>query len=493
MTETSKGPDQRRWWALIAVSLATLMIYLDNNVINVALPTIQRNLHLSVSGLEWIVSSYLLVFAGLLLVGGRVADVYGRRRVFLAGLAIFTLASLAAGLAGSGGFLIGARAVQGLGAALMGPATLAIITAAFTDARERTAAIGIWGGVSALGLALGPVIGGVISQHAHWGWIFLLNVPVGVITFALSIPFIRESRADSRSRRLDVPGVVSSAVALFALTYALIDGEDRGWTSPLILAAFAVAAVAFAVFLAVESRREEPMVPLGMFRSRAFSGGTATMMIWGFAIFGIYFFTSLYMQGILGFSPSKAGLSIVPMALLLAVFAVISPRVVAVLGGHRTVALGMALMVAGLLLFSRTGAGTTLLDLMPGFMLFGAGAGLMNVPLTEIVIGAASDDQAGVASALFNDSREVAGLLGVTVIGAVLRARQGSELRAGTAPPQAFLEGYHTGLWVTIALMAAGVVLSYLALRPRPGGRPAELAYAESAAGTAETASLSEG
>lgn len=493
MTETSKAPDQRRWWALIAVSLATIMSYLDNNVINVALPTIQRNLHLSVSGLEWVVSSYLLVFAGLVLVGGRVADVYGRRRIFLAGLAVFTLASLAAGLAGSGGFLIAARALQGFGAALMVPATLAIITAAFTDARERTAAIGIWGAIGALGLALGPVIGGFISQHAHWGWIFLINVPIGVITFALAIPAISESRAESVSKRLDFPGLASSAIALFALTYALIDGEDRGWTSPLILTAFAVAAVALAAFLAAESRREEPMVPLSMFRSRAFSGGTATMMIWGFSIFGIYFFTSLYMQGILGFSPSKAGLSIVPMALLLAVFAVISPRVVTVIGGHRTVALGMALMVAGLVLFSRTGQGTTLTGLLPAFVVFGAGSGLMNVPLTEIVIGAAPDAQTGVASALFNDSREVAGLLGVTVIGAVLRTRQSAELHAGSAPPQAFLDGYHTGLWVTIALMAAGVVLSYLALRPRQAAGPAELAFAESAAGTTETANLSEG
>jgi EmrB/QacA subfamily drug resistance transporter len=443
------------------------MSYLDNNVTNVAIPTIQRDLHLSVSGLEWIVSSYLLVFAGLLLIGGRLADLYGRRRVFLIGLAIFTVSSLAAGLAGSGGFLIGARAVQGLGAALMTPATLAIITAAFTDARERTAAIGIWGAVGALGLALGPVIGGVISQHAHWGWIFLINVPLGVITLAVALPFVAESRGDFASRRLDVPGLASSALALFALTYALIDGEDRGWTSPVIIASFAVAAASFAAFLTVESRSRQPMVPLSMFRSRQFSGGTATMMIWGFSILGIYFFTSLYLQEILGFSPTKAGLSFVPMALLLAVFATLSPRVVAVLGSHRTVAVGMVLMTVGLVLFARTGAGSSFASLMPGFLLFGAGAGLMNVPLTNAILEAAPPSQSGMASALMNDSREVAGLLGVTVVGAVLRARQGSALHAGATAPQAFLDGYHTGVWVTIALMAAGVVLSYLALRPR--------------------------
>ncbi|MBO0819522.1 MAG: MFS transporter [Nocardiopsaceae bacterium] len=462
------GSDRARWWALTAVSVATLMSYLDNNVINVALPTIQRSLNLSVTGLEWIVSSYLLVFAGLLLVGGRIADVYGRRRVFLIGLTVFTLASLASGLAGSGGVLIGTRAVQGLGAALMVPATLAIITAAFTDARERTAAIGIWTAVTAVGLALGPFVGGVISQHAHWGWIFLINVPLGAIALVIAWPSVRESRAESTSRGLDIPGLVSSAVALFALTYALIDGSDRGWTSPLITAAFAVAAAAFAVFLAVESRSQAPMVPLGMFRSREFSGGTTTMMIWGFSTFGIYFFTSLFIQGILGFSPTKAGLAFVPMALCLALLAGIAPRVVTVIGAHRTVALGMAVMVGGLVLFARTGAGSSFGSLMPGLLLFGAGAGLMNVPLTNSVLQAAPSSQAGVASALLNDSRELSGLLGITVLGAVLRTRQGDALHAGTAPPQAFLDGYHTSLWVTIALMAAGTALSYLALRPRP-------------------------
>jgi len=336
-----------RWWALTAVSLATLMTYLDNNVVNVALPTIQHSLGVSQSGLEWIVSSYLLVLGGLLLVGGRIADVYGRRRMFLAGLVIFTLSSLTAGLAGSGGVLIAARAVQGLGAALILPAGLAIIAATFTNPRERNAALGISGAIGALGLALGPAIGGIISQHLHWGWIFLINVPLGVITVAISIPFVAESRgtpavAGARPARLDVPGLITSALALFALTYALIEGQDKGWTSPVITAAFAVAAVGAAIFVAIEARSSHPMVPLPIFRSAAFSGGLGTMMIWSFGVLGIYFFTSLYLQGILGFSPTKAGLSFVPMALCLAAAAMLSPRVTAVIGGHRTVALGMA-------------------------------------------------------------------------------------------------------------------------------------------------------
>lgn len=465
-----------RWWALAAVSLANFMAYLDNNVTNVALPTIQRDLHLSVAGLEWVVSSYLLVLAGLLLVGGRVADVFGRRRVFLIGLAVFTLSSLAAGLAGSGGMLIGARAVQGLGAALLMPATLAIILATFRDTRERTTAIGIWGAVGALALAAGPVIGGVISQHVHWGWIFLINVPIGVITFALAAWSVAESRSGSTVRRLDVPGLVTSALALSALTYGLIEGQDRGWTSGIILGSFAVAAAALAAFLAIEARSEYPMVSLPIFRNRTFSGGTGTMMIWGFGILGIYFFTSLYLQTVLGFSPTKAGLTFVPMALCVAVFSAVAPRVVALIGGHRTIAFGMLIMVAGLVLFAGQGAGATLGSLMPGFILFGAGAGLMNVPLTNAVMESAPAHQAGIASALLNASREVAGLLGVTVIGAVLRTAQASSLRGGATPVAAFLDGYHVGLWVTIAVMAAGVVLSFVTLRP---ARAAQAAAAE--------------
>jgi EmrB/QacA subfamily drug resistance transporter len=443
------------------------MTYLDNNVINVAIPTIQRSLHLSVSGLEWIVSSYLLVLAGLLLAGGRLADVYGRKRVFLTGLTIFTLSSLTAGLAGSGGVLIGARAVQGLGAALLMPATLAIIGHTFTDVRERTAAIGIWSAIAALGLALGPVVGGLISQHIHWGWIFLINVPIGVVAFAISAAFIGESRSESADRRLDVPGLITSAIALTSLTYALIEGHDRGWTSGQIIGAFAVFAAAAAVFMAIEGRVSQPMIRLDVFRARELSGGITTMMIWGFGVLGIYFFTSLYLQGILGFSPTKAGLAFVPMALFVMVASVVAPRIAAVTGGHRAVSAGVLLMTVGLVLFARLGAGASFAALMPGFAVFGVGIGLMNVPLTNAVLDGLPAEHAGIASALLNNSREVAGLLGITVIGAVLRAQQGVSLRAGATAPQAFLNGYHVGVWVTVGLLAAGVVLSYVTLRPR--------------------------
>ena len=267
VTSRDKGLDPRRWWALAAVSLAAFMTYLDNNIVNVAIPTIQHSLHLSVSGLEWVVSSYLLTVAGLLLVGGRLADVFGRRRLFLVGMTVFTLSSLAAGLAGSGDVLIASRAIQGIGAALLMPATLAIIMATFTNVRERSMAIGIWAAAGALALATGPALGGLISQHLHWGWIFLINVPVGVLTFIIITMFyVAESRSESVVRQLDLPGLATSALSLFALAYALIQGSESGWTSPRILAAFALAAISAGIFLVIESRSAHPMVDLKMCR-----------------------------------------------------------------------------------------------------------------------------------------------------------------------------------------------------------------------------------
>jgi len=290
-------------------------------------------------------------------------------------------------------------------------------------------------------------------------------VPIGVITAAIAIPTIRESRDSSAGRRLDVPGLVSSAIALFALVYALIEGHDKGWTSALIMSAFAVAAVAGAVFLVIESRSRYPMVATSLFRSRVFSGGTVVMMLWAFGILGIYFFTSIYLQTILGFSPTEAGLAFVPMAICLALFASLAPQVAPRIGAHRTVALGMAAMAVGLYLVARLGGGATFVGLMPGFLLFGAGAGLMNVPLTNSVLESMPPERSGVASALLNASREVAGLLGITVIGAVLRARQGSALHQGATAGRAFLDGYHDGLLVTVALLAFGTIVGYAALR----------------------------
>jgi len=462
----------RSRWTLLAVALATFMTYLDNNIVNVAIPAIERDLHLTTSGLEWVVSSYILVFASLLLAGGRLADVWGRKRLFLIGLSIFTLASLAAGLAGSVDALVASRAVQGLGAALVTPTTLAIISATFTNTRQRAAAVGVWSAVGALALAVGPLIGGLLSEYASWGWIFFINVPVGLATLALAAGAIRESSEDSGPRRIDIPGVLTSAVALFALTFALIEGHDRGWTSPVILACFAAAGVLGVIFVWLELRVREPMVAMSLFRERVFSGGLIALVMWGFGLFGIYFFTSLYLQGVLGFSPTKAGAAFVPMALLMAAGAVISERVSHRLGAYRVVGAAMLLMAAGIASVSLLGADADFASLMPSFALIGIGGGL-TVPLTSSVLEAMPRAEAGVASGIFNASREVSGLLGITVIGAVLTARQSALLAAGDAPLDAFLGGYRAGLLLAAGLVALGGVAAYVGLRRRTAGRHA--------------------
>jgi MFS family permease len=330
----------------------------------------------------------------------------------------------------------------------------------------------VWSAVGALALALGPLLGGLISDHLSWGWIFFINVPVGIATLALGLWAISESRESSAPRRLDMPGVVLSSVALFGLTYSLIEGHDRGWTSPIILGGFLLAATLGLAFVWREQHTAEPMVAMGLFRERVFSGGLIALIMWGFGIFGIYFFTSLYLQNVLGFSPTEAGAAFVPMALLMAAGAIASEGVARRIGAYRSVGLAMALMAAGIASVSLLGADATFWQLMPSFAAIGIGGGL-TVPLTATVLSAMPRDEAGVASGIFNASREVSGLLGITVIGAILTARQGEALRSGHSPVDAFLSGYQLGLLVAAVLVAAGGVAAYLGLRTARGSETA--------------------
>ncbi|GLX00389.1 MFS transporter [Microtetraspora sp. NBRC 16547] len=467
---------QRKWWALVTVALATFMTYLDNNVVNVALPTIQRDLELTISGLEWIVSSYILVFAGLLLVGGRLADVFGTRTIFFAGLGVFTLASVAAGLAGSQEMLIAARALQGVGAAMLTPTTLAMLPAIFPDPRERATAVGIWSAVGALAMAVGPLTGGLLSENAHWGWIFLINAPIGAVTAVLGFLTIRVPRTERRRTGLDLPGLTFSAVALFALTYALIEGESRGWGSAPILGAFGVAAAGALAFVVTEYRTSRPMIDLSLFRERVFSGGLLSQGLWSFGVFGIYFFTALYLQSALGFSPTEAGAAFVPMALLTAVVAATSPRIAGRFGAAPTVATGLGLMAVAIAGLSSAGAGSGYLDLLPWFLLYGVGAGLL-VPLTNVVLDVMPATRAGVASGVLNVSRQVFGLLGITILGAIMNNRQSS---LTGAPMHTFLEAYRFTLLIAAAIVLAGVPVSLYALRTRRAApAPVEAPIAE--------------
>ncbi|GAA4590422.1 EmrB/QacA subfamily drug resistance transporter [Actinoplanes octamycinicus] len=462
----------RRWWALVAVALGTFMTYLDNNVVNVALPSIQRELDLSISGLEWITSAYILVFAGLLLAGGRIGDVLGHRVVFLAGLGIFTVASVAAGLAGTQELLIGARAAQGIGAALLSPAALALLQELFPDPKERSTAIGIWGAVGALALAIGPLTGGVLAEHVSWGWIFLINLPIGVATLALSLATMPAGRPAERTnlvRRMDPIGLATSSLALFALTYALIEGDSEGWTSTLILGSFAVAAVAAAAFVVQQARTADSMVNLAFFRLRMFTGGLLAMGLWAFGVFGIYFYMAIYLQNVLGFSPTEAGAGFVPLALITAVGAILAPRFEARFGVARVTAFGLLVMGAAIAGIAQYGEGTAYLDLLPWFALYGVGGGLL-IPLSQVVVGALPAERAGVASGMLNVSREVFGLLGVTVLGAILSNRAGAA--TGTELHR-YLVGYQFSLVVAAGLVLVGVPVSLWMLRKaRPAPEP---------------------
>ncbi|MBO3742140.1 DHA2 family efflux MFS transporter permease subunit [Actinoplanes flavus] len=465
--------NSRRWWALVAVALGTFMTYLDNNVVNVALPSIQRDLGLSIAGLEWITSAYILVFAGLLLAGGRVADVLGNRFAFLSGLVIFTGASVVAGLADGQALLIGARAVQGVGAALLAPASLALLQELFPEPKERAAAIGVWGGVGALALAVGPFTGGVLSEHVSWGWIFLINLPIGVATLALTLFSVPRRTLRGRSagvlRRLDPAGLTASSTGLFALTYALIEGDAEGWTSPLILGSFGVAAAAAVLFVILQNRNADSMVDLAFFRSRMFTGGLLAMGLWAFGVFGIYFYMAIYLQNVLGFTPTEAGAAFIPMAIITAAGAVLAPRLELRFGVARVTAFGLAVMAAAIGGIAQYGEGTTYGDLLPWFLLYGVGGGLL-IPLNTVVVDALPPQRAGIASGMLNVSREVFGLLGVTVLGAILTNR--ANAAAGTELHR-YLEGYRFSLVVAAVLVAVGVPVSLWMLRREPASSPA--------------------
>src|SRR5436190_477884 len=346
------APENRKWWTLAAVSFGLFMIMLDNTIVNVALPSIQRDLGIQISELEWIVNGYALTFAVLMLTGGKLADLLGRRRIFIVGLVIFTGSSLACGLATSAHMLIGARVVQGAGSALMNPATLSIITATFPP-RQRGTAIGIWAGTSAMALAIGPLLGGVITEQIDWSWIFFINVPVGILGIIVARFVITESKDTSAEQRLDLPGLLASAIGLFGLTYGLIEANSYGWTSPRILISFAVAVVGLTAFVLLERHQRIPMLDLNLFRNRTFAGANATMMLVALAMFGVFFFVSLFMQNILHYSATQAGATFLPMTVLIILIAPVAGRVSDRIGSRWLMGAGMTLVGPSLILFSR--------------------------------------------------------------------------------------------------------------------------------------------
>jgi EmrB/QacA subfamily drug resistance transporter len=451
--------ENKKWWTLGTVSVGLFVIMLDNTVVNVALPAMQHSLHMSLSELEWVVAGYALTFAALMLTGGKLADFIGRRMIFTVGLAIFTAASLACGLAPNGGFLIGARVVQGLGGALMNPATLSIITATFPP-KQRGTAIGIWAGVSAMALAIGPLVGGLLTEHVNWNWIFFINVPIGILGLIAIQMFVDESRDMSAEQRPDVPGLVTSGIGLFSLTYGFIEANNYGWTSGRILGAFAIAAVALVVFIVLEQRQRLPMLDLSLFKNRTFGGANTAMLFVGLAMFGTFFYVSLYMQNVLHYSPVQAGASFLPMTCLIILIAPRAGKLSDHYGSRWLVGGGMSLLAVMLLYYSMLGLHESFWVLLPGLLIGGLGMGLTMTPTTAAAMSAVAVDKAGVGSAVLNSARQVGGSLGIAVMGAIVASGAG-----GLHTPAAFLHGFHDALRVAAGLAIAGAVVATAAIR----------------------------
>ena len=461
----------RRWWSLAVLSLALFMIYVDLTVVNVALPAIQAELEIGLSQLQWTVNAYALAFAVLLLSAGKLADFLGRRRIFMLGLVVFTASSLVCAVATSGGMLIAARAAQGVGAALILPSTLSIISATFHP-RERATAIGIWVGVSSIGLALGPLVGGALIETISWHWIFFVNVPIGVAGLVAARLLVPESGDDSAERALDLPGLALSALTLFALTFALLEANRYGWGSTPIVLCLAAAATGLAAFVAVELRSPHPMLDLSLFRNGTFSGANAVSLLSFFALFGVFFFVSIYLQNVLGYGALRTGVTLLPFTVLLALSVPLAGRLTDLVGPRWPMAAGMAVLGVSLLLESRLRLDSTFADLLPGLVLGGIGVGMTLAPASAAVLASVPDEKAGVASGVVTTFRQTGGVLGVAIMGALFVAQIGDLAPGDPRFPAAFMDGFANALAVGSAVAFGGALVAALTVapaRPRVG------------------------
>src|SRR4051794_34155240 len=420
---------RRRWATLVVLCVSLLVIVIDNTIVNVALPTLVRDLGTSISDLQWVVDAYTLVFAGLLLTAGSLGDRFGRKGALTAGLVVFGGASAAAAFSGSVGALIGARAVMGVGAALIMPATLSILTNVFTDSRERALAIGLWSGVAGVAVALGPVTGGFLLEHFWWGSVFIVNVPIVVAAIVAGFFLVPNSRNPQRPK-LDLVGAGLSIVGLGALVASIIEAPSNGWTDPLILAGFAVAVVAVATFVWWERRIDEPMLDVRFFANPRFTAASVNVTLVFFALFGFIFLATQYLQFVLGYSAFEAGLRTLPFAFALMVLAPLSSKAVQWFGTKRVVVTGMLLFASGLVVASTSTVDSGYGPVMLAMVLMGAGMGLSVAPATESIMGALPLHQAGVGSAVNDTSREVGGALGVAIVGSMLSSLYSSNLNS---------------------------------------------------------------
>ena len=505
--------DNRRWWTLGAMCFALFMIMLDNTVVNVALPSIQKDLHSSISGLEWTVNAYTLSFAVLLVTGGRLGDIFGRRRMFLFGVVVFGLSSAFIGFSQSEAWLVAGRAAQGVGAAFMMPATLSIISNAFPP-QERGRAIGTWAGVSAMALAIGPVVGGFLVENVSWQSIFFLNVPVAAVAVWVTLAATRESRDETSSHQVDIPGVLTVSVALGALVLALVEGNSWGWSSPSIIALFAVSIAAAIGFAYAESRSAEPMVDFRFFRSRSYLGANIVAFIVSFAMLAMFFFLALYMQNIKGYSPLEAGVRFLPSTAVIILAGPIAGRLTDRIGPKPLMTLGLLIVAASLFWQGHLTPDTSYSFLVGAFVLMGLGMGLVMSPMSTAAMNAVEPAKAGVASGILSMSRMVGGTFGVAAMGALVtglgkgrldsllpnlpesaRGKLADSLGAGgaqvggqvgTAVQDAYVYALNNGLRIAAVIAALGALVTWMLIADKPA--PAEVPATEAAAEAAVAA-----
>jgi len=455
--------ERRKWLALGLLSTVQFMVVLDIAIVNVALPSIKVDLGFSQENLQWVISAYALVFGGFLLLGGRAADLLGRRRIFLVGLAVFTVASLLAGLAWSEASLIGARALQGLGAAIISPAALSILSVTFREGRERNIALGVWGAVGGFGAAAGVLLGGVLTDALSWEWIFFVNVPVGAAAFLIA-PFLLGESRDATVSRFDVPGAVLVTAGLSSLVYAIVKAGTDGWLAGPTVAFFTASLVLLAGFVAWELRHPEPLMRFGILRTSTVTGANVAGFILGTAMFSMFLMLTLYMQQVLGYSAMKTGVAYLAVAGTAIVWSAVAAQLTTRLGVKPVLVAGMTTLTIGLIYFTQVSVGGSYVrDLLPGFLLIGFGLGFSFVPISIAALAGIQPAEAGLASGLINTSQQIGGALGIAALSTIASSRTDDALASGTAVPSALVDGF-TAAFVAGAIIAALGILASLTL-----------------------------
>jgi EmrB/QacA subfamily drug resistance transporter len=466
--ETPARPRVNRWLVLVIACLAQFMVVLDITVVNIALPSVQRGLHFSSANLQWVVNGYTLIFGGFLLLGGRAADLLGRKRLFVAGVVLFSAASLLNGVAQSSGMLIVGRGLQGLGGALVSPAALAIITTTFTDAEERTKALGIWSAIAASGSAVGLLLGGALTDLASWRWVFFVNVPVGIVTVALAARYIAESRLEGVRRSYDLGGAVTVTGGLVVIVYAIVKAQSFGWGSLRTIGLFAAGLALLAAFIAIESRAKSPLMRLSIFRVRSLAVGDAALLLIASGMFGMFYFASLYVQDVLGYSPLKAGLAFLPVTAGIMIGAAAAQQLIKRFGVRNVSIAGTALATVGLLVLTRLPVhGSYASDLLTGLMPLSIGMGLVFVPITLMGTSGVSGDDAGLASGLFNTAQQVGGSLGLAILATLAASRTGNVLHSAPSHAAALVSGYQVAFGAAAVMLAAGGLILATTVRQR--------------------------